>query len=65
MAQVTVALRVRVPFRLKLTMRLLAVWVWLGSFFPDGLVSVEVDPQKLANGVQIKVGGRRWKRLDE
>lgn len=65
MAQTTHSLTVRVPLRVKIITRLLSLWCWLGSFFPDGLVSIEIDPKKLSDCMEYRAGKGRWRRLGD
>lgn len=65
MAQTTISLTIRVPLRVKIITRLLVLWCWLGSFFPDGLVSIEIDAKKLSDAIECRTGKGRWRRLGD
>jgi hypothetical protein len=65
MAQTTISLDLRVPLRVKITMRLLTFWVWLGSFFPDGLVTIEIDAKALSDDMEYRAGKGAWRRLGD
>jgi hypothetical protein len=65
MAQVNLTIHHRVPLKVKLLVRLLAIYVRVGSWFPEGLISIEIDTGKIAGACEYRLDKGPWKRLDE